>query len=78
MIKTVTINNFTDLIEYLRTSDLDSRQTEQVINQGLKVWFIHEHSKEALIDMIVEHWSKWSKEKEKPLFADMDPLDVLE
>ena len=75
MSDTVTINSFTELIDYLRTSDLDSKQTEQVISQGLRVWFIGPHTKETLIQSLVDYWDEWGNKKERPLFVDLiDPL----
>lgn len=70
MNRDVEINGFNELVDYLRTSDLDKKQTADVIGRACKVWFVSTNTKEELIEGLVRYWDKWGSTRERPLFAD--------
>ena len=72
----VRIDTFEDLIEFLKTNDLTSEQTNDIIRQSLKCFFIDNRPKDEMIEALIIHWNKWKHAKEKPPFIDFnDPFD---
>ncbi len=80
MSKDITINGFEELVYFLKSNDLTVKQTIQIIAEGLKVhfYFGDYKTKEELIDALETFWDKWGDQPEKPIFGDMDPIDVIE
>ncbi len=72
MERTHHINGFGDLIAYFKQTHVTFTQIEQITNQGLKLYFVEEHSKERAIELLIKFWDKWKNHNEKPLFIMLD------
>ena len=78
------IDTFDELIEFLKTNELTSKETNDIINQALKCFFIDERPKDEMIEGLIKYWSKWKHTKTRPLFIgykntlNLDVIDPVE
>jgi hypothetical protein len=70
----IRIDTFADLIEFLKTNDLTSKETNDIINRALKCFFIDDRPKDEMIEALITYWTKWKHVKERPIFIDFDPI----
>ena len=73
----VRIDTFDELIEFLKTNDLTSKETNDIINKALKCFFIDDRPKDEMIEALIVHWAKWKHTNCRPIFIDLD-IDVKE
>jgi len=75
----VRINGFDELVNYLRTSDLNRNQAADIIGATYKVFFLKPETKAELIDAFIDYWNQYSERPqiERPIFFDLD-IDVVE
>ena len=72
----VRINTFEDLIEFLKSNELTSEETNHIINRTLKCFFIDDRPKDEMIEALIVHWNKYKDSRDKPPFIGLkDPFD---
>lgn len=71
----IQIQTFDELIEFLKTNELTPKETNHIVGQSLKCFFIHNRPKDEMIEALIIYWNKWKHVKERPIFIDFeDPL----
>lgn len=66
------IKTFEEFISFLRVTELTPLQTSNIINDALSIIIINDNSKDQQIESLIKFWGKWGKQKEKPLFLDIE------
>jgi len=75
------INTFEEFIDFLKTNELTPKETNDIIRQAFKCFFLDDRPKDEMIEALIVHWDKWKHAKEKPPFikySDTPSLDVPE
>ena len=74
----ITINTFSQLIDFIRANNLNVEQSKLLIEPCLNVLIILDYSTtEDLIKLATDYWNKWKHyEGERPIFLDNINLDV--
>lgn len=73
-----TINNFDDMIQFIREHDLTPDQTHELVRTCINSYLVTDYkSKDELITALTDFWSKWKDVDERPLFIDLD-ISVIE
>jgi len=68
----VTINNFNELLDFIKREDVNSRQATEIVCKALKVVSIFEQSKEDLIkqtEFFIDTYCQ-NNNSERPIFLD--------
>lgn len=70
----IRINNYDELIQFIKKKDTTAEQVAEVLTRALKVVIIFEHSKDELIKMTEAYIQTWIHENpkkfEKPIFLE--------
>ncbi len=66
-----TIHNFNELIKYFNRPEIEFKHIQEICTSGLSIIFVHDHTKERAIELLIEYWSKWGQVREKPIFIDV-------
>lgn len=65
------INNYNDLLEFIKRDDVTTKQATEVVCKALKVLIIFEITKEELIKCTENYITQWSMyEGERPIFLE--------
>lgn len=73
-----TVNNFDELITFIRESNLSQKQINELLNHTIHSFYLKDfNSKEELIESLTKFLEKWKNIKERPIFIDVE-LDVIE
>ena len=73
-----TVNNFDELITYIKENDLSQKQINDLLNFTIHSYYFKDfNSKDELIESLINFWEKWKDIKERPIFIDTD-LDAIE
>ena len=68
-----TINNFDDMIQFIKEHDLTPDQTHELVKTCINSYIVTDYkSKDELITALTDFWSKWKDTVERPLFIDLD------
>ena len=70
------INTFEEFIDFLKTNELTPKETNDIIRQAFKCFFLDDRPKDEMIEALIIHWAKWKHTKDKSPFIDFnDPLE---
>ena len=70
------MKNFDELITYIKESDLNQKQINEVLNNTIHSFYLKDfNSKEELIESLIKFLEKWKHTTERPIFIDVDPLE---
>ena len=70
------LNTFDELIEFLKTNELTPKETNDIIRQAFKCFFLDDRPKDEMIEALIIHWNKWKHTKDKSPFIDLkDPFE---
>ncbi len=70
------INNYDDLLEFIKRDDITSQQASEIVCKALKILIIFEMPKEELIKCTENYITQWSMyEGERPLFLQQTKTD---
>ena len=62
------LNTFDELIEFLKTNELTPKEVNEIIRLQFKSFYILDHTKDEMIEGLIEWWSKWKHTNERPPF----------
>ncbi|MDA9069189.1 hypothetical protein N8258_01270 [Algibacter sp.] len=74
----IPINNFEELISYLKTPDLTNEQITQIVakSMGVHLYTPKLPPRKRLIELLIKYYVEWRGKHEKPLFID-DENDII-
>jgi hypothetical protein len=75
----ITINNFNDLLDFIKRKDVNSIQATEIVCKALNVISIFEQSKEDLIkqtEFFINTYCQ-NNNSERPIFLDKIDLDLV-
>lgn len=71
-----TINTYSQLIDFIRSNNLNIEQINKLITASLNVIVLEDYNtKEDLLKAIETYWNKWKNIKDRPIFIGLD-MDV--
>ena len=74
---TIQINNYTELLEFIKREDVNSIQATEIVCKGLKVISLFEMTKEEVIKATEYHIKTFcqNNNSERPIFLNQCSLD---
>jgi len=64
----VQINTFDELIDFLRANELTPKEVNEIIRLQFKAFYILDHTKDEMIEGLIDYWDKWKHTAERPPF----------
>jgi hypothetical protein len=74
--KKIILNTFDDLIEFIYENDLNVKDLNKIIHPIFNAFFINEHPKEKVIEILQDYIPKFKAGIEQRIFLDIDPLNI--
>jgi len=70
MMKTVRITSQTQMLDFIRDSDLQPYELKTLLSKAYGIFISGEETKQEIIDSLCTYFEKYNHEGEKPLFLE--------